>query len=172
VLPVFLILFILVPIAELWLLIKIGGEIGVVPTLALLIFDSLVGAALVRSQSRVAWDRFNRALAAGRVPGREVFDGAMIIMGGALLLAPGFLTDAVGLILLLPPTNAAIRAFLVRSVSKRAGVAWRVGGFATGAASRRAGGSGSSEYDYEGTATEVTDPPPALPDAGEGDGRG
>ncbi|MDQ3571451.1 MAG: FxsA family protein [Actinomycetota bacterium] len=158
----FLILFIAVPIAELWLLIKIGGEIGLVPTLALLVVDSIVGAALARSQSRAAWERFNRALAAGRVPAREVFDGAMIILGGALLLAPGFLTDIVGLVLLVPPSRAVVRSFLARSVSKRAGVAWGVSGFG-----RDAGGpfrkGPERGYDYEGSATEVTEPPPELP---------
>ena len=102
-------LFIVLPIAELYVIIQIGGAIGVLPTLALLVVDSLVGAALARSQSRAAWERFNRALAEGRVPGREVFDGAMIILGGALLLTPGFLTDIVGLVLLLPPTRAVRR---------------------------------------------------------------
>jgi len=173
VLPLVLILFIAVPIAELWLLIKIGGEIGLLPTLALLIVDSIVGAALARSQSRTAWERFNRALAAGRVPGREVFDGAMIILGGALLLAPGFITDAVGLILLLPPTRAAVRSFLVRSVSKRAGVAWGISGFGSGGAGGRFPNTGSSRgYDYEGSATEVTEPPPELPDGEGADRRG
>jgi UPF0716 protein FxsA len=168
--PLLLLLFIVLPIVELYVIIQIGGAIGVLPTLALLIVDSLVGAALARSQSRAAWERFNRALAEGRVPGREVFDGAMIIVGGALLLTPGFITDIFGLLLLLPPTRAAIRLFLTRTVSKRAGVAWRVTSFgsARAAGRRRPGG-----YDYEGSAREVTDPPPTLPpNAGEGDRRG
>ena len=104
-----ILLFIVLPIAELYVIIQIGGAIGVLPTLAILVVDSLVGAALARSQSRAAWERFNRALAEGRIPGREVFDGAMIILGGALLLTPGFITDIVGLLLLVPPTRAALR---------------------------------------------------------------
>src|SRR5918998_6916953 len=102
-LPLLFLLFILLPIAELWLIIEIGGAIGILPTLALLIVDSLVGAALARSQSRAAWERFNLALAEGRVPGKEAFDGAMIILGGALLLTPGFITDAFGLAAVLLP---------------------------------------------------------------------
>ena len=70
-LPLLFLVFILLPIAELWLIIEIGGAIGVVPTLALLILDSLVGAALARSQSRAAWERFNAALAEGRIPARR-----------------------------------------------------------------------------------------------------
>ena len=169
--PLLVLLFIVLPIAELYVIIQVGGAIGVLPTLAILVLDSLIGAALARSQSRTAWERFNRALAEGRVPGREVFDGAMIIVGGALLLTPGFITDVVGICLLLPPTRALLRRFLARSVSKRAGVAWRVTSFGSarpGGPRRRAPG-----YDYDGSAREVTEDPPELPDAtrpGEGNG--
>ena len=169
--PLLVLLFIALPIAELYVIIQIGSAIGVVPTLALLIADSLLGAALARSQSRAAWERFNAALAAGRVPGREVFDGAMIILGGALLLTPGFITDIFGLILLIPPTRALIRGLLGRTVKRRGGVAWRVSGFGGGAGpgpapSGRPGWPPSEperSYDYEGTAREVPDAelPPA-----------
>jgi UPF0716 protein FxsA len=105
------------------------------------------------------------------MPGREVFDGAMIIVGGALLLTPGFITDVFGILLLLPPTRAALRSFLTRRVSRRAGMAWRVTSFGSARPGRRPGpGEG---YDYEGSAREVTDPAPELPpDAGEGRPRG
>jgi UPF0716 protein FxsA len=168
--PLLVLLFIVIPIAELYVIIQIGGAIGVLPTLALLVVDSLVGAALARSQSRAAWERFNRALAEGRVPGREVFDGAMIIVGGALLLTPGFITDVFGLLLLIPPTRSLLRRFLTRSVSKRAGTAWSVASF--GSARRREGWPRRGGYDYEGSAREVTDPPAELPDPGEPRPRG
>lgn len=160
--PLLLLLFVALPIAELYVIIQIGGAIGVLPTLALLVVDSIVGAALARSQSRAAWERFNRALADGRVPGREVFDGAMIILGGALLLTPGFITDVFGLILLLPPTRAMVRALLKRTVAARTGTAWRVSGFGTRPGARGAGPGWtprrhSQGYDYEGTAREVDD---------------
>lgn len=161
-LPLLLILFIAIPIAELWLIIKIGGEIGILPTLALLIVDSLVGAALARSQSRAAWERFNAAMAEGRVPGKEVFDGAMIILGGALLLTPGFITDVFGLALLLPPTRAVIRAFLTRTVARRGAVAFRVTQFGSDRFEERRAARSSRGYDYEGTATDVTEPPPEI----------
>ena len=103
-------IFIVVPIAELYVIIKVGEAIGLVPTLVLLLADALLGSLLLRYQGRAAWIRFNRALAEGRVPHKEVFDGVLVIMGGALLLTPGFLTDIVGLIFLIPPTRALIRA--------------------------------------------------------------
>src|SRR5688500_20381365 len=104
--PLLVLLFIVLPIAELYVIIQIGGAIGVLPTLALLIVDSLVGAARARSQSRAAWGRFNRALAEGRIPGEEVFGGARSIMGGGLLLTPGFRAGRVGLVFRIPPTRA------------------------------------------------------------------
>jgi UPF0716 protein FxsA len=124
-------LFIVVPIAELYVIWQIGSAIGILPTIALLILDSVLGAALMRSQGRAAWRRFNLALAEGRVPGREVMDGALVIFGGALLLTPGFLSDILGLILLLPPTRAVVRTLLLRRFAGRI-----VAGAASGAQAR------------------------------------
>ncbi|HSI79096.1 MAG TPA: FxsA family protein, partial [Solirubrobacterales bacterium] len=95
--PVLVLLFIALPIVELLVVIQVARGIGVVPTLALIVFTAIVGAILLRSQGRAAWRRFNLALAEGRVPARETADGAMIIFGRALLLTPGFVTDATGL---------------------------------------------------------------------------
>jgi UPF0716 protein FxsA len=123
-------IFIVVPIAELYVIIQVGGAIGLLPTLALLLADALLGSILLRHQGRAAWIRFNRALAEGRLPHKEVFDGVLIIMGGALLLTPGFLTDIVGLILLIPPTRALIRAMSARFVRRRlalGGAVWSFG---------------------------------------------
>ena len=92
-------LFILVPIAELAIIIQVGQAIGVWWTIALLIADSVLGALLMRSQGRAAWRRFNEALGSGRAPAREVADGVLIIFGGALLLTPGFLSDIFGVAL-------------------------------------------------------------------------
>jgi UPF0716 protein FxsA len=113
------VLFILVPIAELAILIQVGQAIGVWWTIALLIADSILGSLLMRSQGRAAWRRFNDAIRTGRVPAREVLDGVLVIFGGALLLTPGFLTDVLGLVLLLPPTRAVVRAILVRRLGHR-----------------------------------------------------
>ena len=160
---VLLFLFLALPIAEIYVIIQVGGAIGIWPTLALLIIDGFVGAALARSQGRAAWERFNRALTAGRIPARETFDGAMIILGGALLLTPGFITDLVGFALLIPPTRDVVRAVLTRLAGRRIGIAWRVAGPVRGAARRRPGREPG--YDYEGSAREVTDPAAELPPA-------
>src|ERR687883_1107721 len=112
-------LFIVVPIVELFVIIQVGEAIGVLPTIALLIADSVLGSMLMRSQGRAAWRRFNTAIREGRIPHREVLDGVLVIFGGALLLTPGFLTDVLGLLFLLPPTRAVVRRLLVRRLALR-----------------------------------------------------
>ena len=154
-------LFIVVPLIELYVIVQVGQSIGVWWTLALLLADSILGAVLMRSQSRSAWRRFQLALAESRVPAREVFDGVLVIFGGALLLTPGFVTDIFGLFLLIPPTRAVVRALLVR----RFGALMLVGSVG-GAAMRRArgrGGRGAPEYDVEGTAVDVDPEKRRLP---------
>ena len=156
--PLLLILvFIVVPIIELFVIIQVGEAIGVLPTIALLIADSILGSALMRSQGRVAWRKFNAALSEGRVPHREVIDGALVIFGGALLLTPGFVTDILGIALLLPPTRALVRGVVARRLLPRL-VATGLGGIAGGTG--RAGGARprprpADAGDVEGTATEI-----------------
>jgi UPF0716 protein FxsA len=130
-------LFILVPIAELYVIIQVGGAIGVGPTIAILILDGFLGAFLLRHQGRAAWVRFNRALAENRLPHKEVLDGVLIIFGGALLLTPGFLTDIVGLILLIPPTRAGVRALMSRIVKGRLSMGPRAATWGYGQVRRR-----------------------------------
>ena len=139
---VLLIVFVVVPIAELYVIVQIAGEIGIIPTLLLLVADSVVGTMLMKSQGRAAWRRFNEATAAGRIPAREVADGALIILGGAFLLTPGFITDILGLILLIPPTRALVRAVLARRLAHR---------MVSAARTDRPRG----DYDVEGTAVDV-----------------
>jgi UPF0716 protein FxsA len=119
-------IFIVVPIAELYVIIRVGEAIGVVPTLLLLVADAVLGSMLLRHQGRAAWVRFNRALAENRLPHREVFDGVLIIFGGALLMTPGFITDVFGLIFLIPPKRALVRAFTTRIVARRLAAGQRV----------------------------------------------
>jgi UPF0716 protein FxsA len=137
--PLLVLLFIAVPLAELYVIYLVGDAIGVIWTILLLATDSVLGALLLRSQGRVIWRRFNEALAAGRMPHREVQDGVLVIFGGAFLLTPGFLTDVVGVLMLVPPTRAVIRRIGMRALARRA---------AARATSR------PRHYDVEGTATE------------------
>jgi UPF0716 protein FxsA len=167
VLPLLLLLFIVVPIAELVVIIQVGELIGVWWTVGLLIADAVLGSMLARTQGRAVWRRFNEALASGRVPARETMDGALVLLGGALLLAPGFLTDLLGAGLLLPPTRAAVRAVLVRRFADRMIAGARRAG--SGAGGRRPHGGAA---DVEGTAYDVGERPgpPAGPRLDEGSG--
>jgi UPF0716 protein FxsA len=143
-----ILLFIAVPIVEIYVIIQVGQAIGALWTILLLVADSILGSMLMRAQGRAAWRRFNEAIAAGRVPAREVLDGVLVVFGGALLLTPGFVTDVFGLTFLLPPTRAVIRRLLVRRFAGR----FRVSG------PPPRGGRG---FDVDGTASEVD--PRALP---------
>ena len=145
-LAVLLVLFIVVPLAELYVILKVGDAIGVVPTILLLAADSVLGSVLLRTQGRAVWTRFNVTLSEGRVPHREVMDGVLVIFGGAFLITPGFLTDIVGIILLIPPTRAVVRRLVVRRLGRRVVVA------SSSSSSRPRG-----RYDVEGTAAEYDD---------------
>lgn len=151
-----IVLFIVVPIAELAVIIQVGSLIGVWWTIALLIADSVLGAMLMRSQGRAAWRRFNDAVRSARVPAREVADGVLVIFGGALLLTPGFLSDILGALFLLPPTRALIRKVFLRRAMSRITVTM------AGAAMPP---RGSRSDDVEGTAVDV-DPRPRSPRPG------
>ncbi|MEU9889080.1 FxsA family protein [Sphaerisporangium sp. NPDC051011] len=111
--------FLVVPVLEIWALIQIGEVIGGWQTVGLLILDSILGAWLVRREGRRAWRALNQALQSGRMPDRELADGALLVTGGALLLAPGFLTDVAGFALVLPFTRPAARRALAWFLGRR-----------------------------------------------------
>lgn len=148
------ILFIVVPIVEIYVIVQIGELIGVLPTLGLLIGDALLGSWLLRHQGRGAWRRFNAALAERRFPGREVADGVMIAVGGTLLLTPGFVTDVFGAILLVPPTRAIVRRLLRAFVMRR----FFIGGSAT-----QAPGPATRPYDFDASSEDADTDDPHLP---------
>jgi UPF0716 protein FxsA len=152
--PLLIALFIVVPIAELYVIIQVGEAIGIWPTLALLLADALLGSFLLKHQGRGAWRRFNEALAQRRFPGKEVADGLLIVIGGTLLLAPGFLTDIVGLLLLIPPTRAIARSVLRRFTIGRFTVVGMAGG-SRGAGPGPGTTGGRRDYDFDATAEEV-----------------
>ena len=123
---------VVVPLVEIYVLVQVGQLIGALPTVALLLVMSLLGAWLLRREGARTWAAFRRALGSGRVPAQEVADGALVVFGGALLLTPGFATDVFGLLCVLPPTRAVLRRLLTGVVARRLGVAGVVGGLAGG----------------------------------------
>ncbi|HEX3735929.1 MAG TPA: FxsA family protein [Solirubrobacterales bacterium] len=154
-------LFIVVPVAELYVIIQVGEWIGVVPTLLLLLLDAILGSWLLKHEGRSAWRRFNQALAERRIPAKEVADGFLVILGGALLIAPGFITDVFGALLLIPPTRALARRLLRRWTVGRVAVVGFPGGPTTGGFGGGPGrGAGehpgaNHSYDYDVDAEEV-----------------
>jgi UPF0716 protein FxsA len=112
-------LLILWPLAELYVLIKVAEAIGVLYAILLLVVSWPVGTWALRSQGRAAWRRLSAAVAAGRSPGREVLDGALVLIGGLLLIVPGFISDLLGVLALLPPTRALLRRPLARNLQSR-----------------------------------------------------
>lgn len=115
-------LFSIVPIIEIWLLIKVGKVIGALPTICLLLLISMVGAWLAKSQGLRTVAAIRDELAAGRLPAARLLDGAMILAGGILLLTPGFFTDFIGLFFLFPASRTLLkgwlRNFLERELSR------------------------------------------------------
>jgi UPF0716 protein FxsA len=112
-------IFVVVPIAEIAVIVTIGHVIGWGLTVLLLFVSALVGSALLRREGRRAWYAFTDALASGRPPAREVADGGLVLFGSALMIAPGFLTDALGVLCLLPPTRALLRRAVTSLVGRR-----------------------------------------------------
>lgn len=112
-------LFIGMPLLELYLVIQVGQVIGAGWTIVLLVLDSIVGAVIVRREGGRAWRALREALAAARMPHRELADGALVLIGGTLLLTPGFVTDALGALLVLPVTRPLFRGLLARAVASR-----------------------------------------------------
>ncbi|MFC4535999.1 FxsA family protein [Sphaerisporangium dianthi] len=139
--------FLIVPVLEIWMLIQIGQVIGGWQTVGLLILDSLLGAWLVRREGRRAWRALRQALESGRMPDRELADGALIVAGGTLLLTPGFITDVLGFILILPPTRPLARRVLgwflgrrVRAMASASPFGVMFSGAGPGGPARRPGG--------------------------------
>lgn len=116
---VLVLLFVGLPLFELYVLIQVGQVIGAWWTIALLVLASIVGAAIVRHEGSRAWRALVEALTQGRMPHRELADGALVLVGGTLLLTPGFTTDVLGALLVLPVTRPLFRALLARTVAAR-----------------------------------------------------
>ena len=149
---VWFVLLVLWPLAELYVIVKLSQAIGFLWVLLLLIVSWPVGWRLIRHQGRAALRRLRDALVAGRAPASEVLDGALVLFGALLLLVPGFITDTVGLLLLLPPTRAIARRLAARHHRS----AWlnrlaTVGAWGPGRDDARG-------YDAESTAADIDEP--------------
>jgi UPF0716 protein FxsA len=112
-------IFIVVPFIELYVLLQVGQAIGVLNTIGLLVVVSVVGAWLVKREGIGVLQRAQVTMAEGRVPAAELLDGVLILFAGALLITPGFLSDVLGVLLLLPPVRVAVRGTLRRYLARR-----------------------------------------------------
>lgn len=112
--PLLFLLFILVPITEMWILIEVGGRIGALNTIGLVLLTAVIGASMLRQQGLQTLSRAQQRMNSGELPAQEMLEGLALAFGGALLLTPGFVTDTIGFLCLIPPTRAAIVAALLR----------------------------------------------------------
>ncbi len=160
---IWFVIFVVWPLAELFVIVKVSDAIGFLWMLLLLLISWPVGSRVLRAQGRAAWRQFGAAVQAGRPPGNEVLNGALVLAGGLLLMVPGFITDVIGLLLLLPPTRALAR----RAVARHHGNVWvgRAANFGSGSGfrgnRRNSGGPGAGagqDYDADATAVDIDGP--------------
>lgn len=122
--PIALIIFVIMPIAEMWLLIEVGGRIGALPTIGLVLLTAMIGLALLRQQGASTLARANQRMQSGGIPAQEMAEGLFLAVGGALLLTPGFITDVVGFACLIPGLRQWLLARIIkhwRSVQAKRG---------------------------------------------------
>jgi len=123
-----LLAFIGVPLIEIGLFIQVGGFIGLWPTIAIVIATAMAGTALIRRQGLNTLKRAQQEMDAQRLPVRELFDGVCLLFAGAMLLTPGFLTDSIGFVLLVPPLRRLLGNYIWRVLQKSKGVHFEMGG--------------------------------------------
>lgn len=117
--PLVLLFVLAVPIVEVWLIVSVGHWIGVWPTLALLLGEALLGAWLMRREGAKAWAELGKAVSSGSMPRGQLLDPVLIMLGGILVMLPGFFTDVIGLIFLLPFTRPIARRILQLFIARR-----------------------------------------------------
>jgi UPF0716 protein FxsA len=125
--PVVAALFIGVPLIEIYLFIKLGGLIGALPTVVLVIVTALIGVSLLRAQGFSTMAKFQQEVATGQLPATTMLEGVALIFGGALLLTPGFLTDTIGFLCLIPFTRQAIIAWVIKNMRVTSSGFYRAG---------------------------------------------
>ncbi|MFM8870414.1 MAG: FxsA family protein [Actinomycetota bacterium] len=119
---VLLALLVLVPLAEVWVIVQVGSSLGIVTTVALLIGVSVFGTALAKYEGVRVFRSFMSAIDKGEMPSRDIIAGACLLLSGLLFLVPGFVTDVLGILLLLPPVRGGLARFVLRRRSGRSNV--------------------------------------------------
>jgi UPF0716 protein FxsA len=138
-LVVLLVFFLVLPFVELFVIVQVSDQIGLFWTFASLVAISIAGAWLVKREGLGVMRRINAQLNAGQLPTTEFLDGGLIMLAGAMMLVPGFVTDALGLLLLLPPVRAGVRALIASRLRRRVDAAAATGGPAGFVFSRSSG---------------------------------
>ncbi|MCC2525315.1 FxsA family protein [Vibrio coralliilyticus] len=130
--PILLLMFIFVPIIEIGLFISVGGYLGLWPTIALVLITAFVGASLVRSQGLQTLMSVQNRLQQGELPAQQILEGVMLAVSGVLLLTPGFMTDALGMLVLLPAPRASMAKYLMSKMTVQSVGGGFQGGFGSG----------------------------------------
>jgi UPF0716 protein FxsA len=152
-------LFVIMPILEMWLLIEVGSQIGALYTIGLVMLTAVIGINILRQQGFSTLNRAQSRMQQGELPGQELIEGFMLAIGGALLLTPGFITDTIGFLLLIPPTRQALVRYLIRSGQVQA---WGSRGSGFTFTSFRGGSGPQSGGFYEGEFTREAPPRTSL----------
>ncbi len=166
--PIFATLFLVIPIIEIYFLLKVGDMIGAFPTIILVVLTAVIGAGLLRQQGLSTLARLQQNMGQGKIPAQDMIEGVLLAVGGALLMTPGFVTDTMGFLCLLPFS----RTFIAKNIMKRsadkmkAGVNAQMGGFggfAGGSYNPNDGHQAPHDPDVvEGEFTEVDENPPVI----------
>ena len=155
---VLLLALLCVPLLELYVIIQVAGGVGTGSTILLLIAVSVVGAWMVRRSGVGVLNQIRARLDRGELPAAELVDGLLILIAGALMLTPGFLTDAVGLLLLFPPTRLVVRSILVRRFARKVTISgWSAGAGTAGGFGHTSGGRAGARARFEPRGSEVRD---------------
>jgi UPF0716 protein FxsA len=161
------IVFLVAPLVELALIVQVASTVGIPNTIGLLVAVSLVGAWLARREGIGVLRRIEAALRRGEMPSKEVADGGLILLAGALMIAPGFISDVLAILLLLPPSRAVVRGIVLGYVARRGTIAVtsRFGGYGAGAGRIRTNGRSNGHRDVWDV--DSWEEPPHTPPRGE-----
>jgi len=147
---IFAVLFLIIPIIEIYLLIKVGEIIGALPTIILVVLTAVIGAGLLRQQGLSTLARFQQNLSTGKLPAQELVEGILLAVGGALLMTPGFVTDTIGFLCLIPFSRKFIAATIIKNSTMK--MTSKMGGFTQDEAWQQ-----NHTDVFEGEYTEITD---------------